>query len=66
MELAWETLDDEIKNKIKDKKAIHSSLGAGAFVDKYKAMEAMEIWMNIQMNIQLLRTHPETGKKFFC
>ena len=25
MELAWETLDEEIKKKIKDKKAIHSS-----------------------------------------
>ena len=39
MELAYETLDDEIKNKIDDKKAIHSSLGAAAFVDAYKAME---------------------------
>ena len=27
MELAWETLDDEMKNKIKDKKAVHSSRG---------------------------------------
>ena len=27
MELAWETLDEEIKNKIKNKKAVHSSLG---------------------------------------
>ena len=25
MELAWETLDDEIKNNVKDKKAVHSS-----------------------------------------
>ncbi len=30
MELAWETLDENIKKKINDKKAIHSSLG-GAF-----------------------------------
>ena len=28
MELAWETLDEKIKEKIKDKRAIHSSLGA--------------------------------------
>ena len=40
MELAWETLDEKIKNKIKDKKAIHSSLGAAFFIDDYKKMEA--------------------------
>ena len=34
MELAWETLEEEIKNKIKNKKAIHSSLGGGFFLDK--------------------------------
>ena len=39
MELAWETLDEEIKDKIKDKKAIHSSLGAEFFIEKYKGME---------------------------
>jgi len=33
MELAYETLDSELKEKIKDKKAIHSSLGAAAFVE---------------------------------
>ena len=36
MELAWETLDEKIKEKIKDKKAIHSSLGAEFFIDNYK------------------------------
>ena len=35
MELAWETLDENIKNKIKNKKAIHSSLGAAFFVKDY-------------------------------
>ena len=39
MELAWETLDDKIKEKIKDKKAVHSSLGAEFFIDNYKKME---------------------------
>ena len=39
MELAWETLDEKIKKKIKDKKAIHSSLGAEFFIDNYKKME---------------------------
>jgi len=54
MELAWETLDEKIKNKIKDKKAIHSSLGARFFIDNYKGMSGHEkqITMNIQMNIQ--------------
>ncbi len=36
MELAWETLDEKIKEKIKDKKAVHSSLGAEFFIKNYK------------------------------
>ena len=39
MELAWETLDEKIKEKIKDKKAVHSSLGAEFFLYNYKKME---------------------------
>ena len=39
MELAWETLDKDKKDKIKDKTAIHSSLGAEFFLDNYKKME---------------------------
>ena len=39
MELAWETLDEKIKEKIKDKKADHSSLGAEFFIDNYKKMK---------------------------
>ena len=40
MELAWETLDENIKDKIKDKKAVHSSLGGAFFTDEYEAMES--------------------------
>ena len=40
MELAWETLDEKIKEKIKEKRAVHSSLGAEFFIDSYKRMEA--------------------------
>ena len=37
MEIAYDTLSDEIKDKVKDKKAIHSSLGAAAFVEENKS-----------------------------
>ena len=65
MELAWETLDPKIQNKIKDKKAIHSSLGAEFFIENYKYMEG-----NDKRNYDaysnehpIVRIHPETGKK---
>ena len=65
MELAWETLDEGIKNKIKDKKAIHSSLGAEFFIDKYKGMEGNKKrnYDEYSNEHPIVRTHPETGKK---
>ena len=64
MELAWDTLDEEIKNKIKDKKAIHSSLGAAFFVDSFDGMEAKKNNLDEYSNKHpIVRTHPETGKK---
>ena len=65
MELAWETLDDKIKNKIKDKKAIHSSLGAEFFIDNYKGMSGHEKrnYNEYSNEHPIVRTHPETGKK---
>ena len=63
MELAWETLDIKIKEKIKDKKAIHSSLGASFFVKNYKSMEGNGNYDEYSNEHPMLRTHPETGNK---
>tara|TARA_Y100000590_G_scaffold221276_1_gene250409 strand:+ start:565 stop:1395 length:831 start_codon:yes stop_codon:yes gene_type:complete len=64
MELAWETLDQKIKDKIKNKKAVHSSLGAAFFLDNYKSMEPNEGNLDEYSNEHpIVRTHPETGKK---
>ncbi len=65
MELAWETLDEDIKKKIKDRKAIHSSLGAEFFIDNYKGMKGHQKrnYDEYSNEHPIVRTHPETGKK---
>ena len=63
MELAWETLDENIKEKIKGKKAVHSSLGAVFFVNDYKHMEGNGNIDEYSSVHPIVRTHPETEKK---
>ena len=63
MELAWETLDEKIKDKIKGKKALHSSLGAEFFVDNYEGMEGNGNHDEYSNEHPIVRTHPNTGKK---
>ena len=62
-ELAWETLDENIKKKIKGKKAVHSSLGAAFFVKDYKSMEGNGNIDEYSNTHPIVRTHPETEKK---
>tara|TARA_B100000945_G_scaffold310898_1_gene303388 strand:+ start:2144 stop:2971 length:828 start_codon:yes stop_codon:yes gene_type:complete len=63
MEIAYETLDEEIKKRIEGKKAIHSSLGAAAFVDQYQEMEGNGNLEEYSIEHPIVRTHPETNKK---
>ena len=63
METAYETLDEKIKKKIKGKNAVHSSLGAAAFVDKYEKMSGNGNTNEYSNTHPVVRTHPETGKK---
>ena len=63
MEIAYETLNEDIKKKIEGKKAIHSSLGAAAFVDKYTEMEGNGNLDEYSNEHPIVRTHPETNKK---
>ena len=63
MELAYETLDENMKERLEGKKAIHSSLGAAAFVDKYEEMHGngnIDEYSNVH---PIVRAHPETGNK---
>ena len=64
MELAWETLDKELKKIVENRRAEHFSLGAGFFIDSYKHFESNGNDVKEYSNHHpIVRTHPETGKK---
>ena len=64
MELAWETLDKELKKIVENRRAEHFSLGAGFFIDSYKHFESNGNDTKEYSNHHpIVRTHPETGKK---
>ena len=64
MELALETLDEDIKKIIQNKKAIHTSNGSKFFVENYSKMESNgKIGEKYSNEHPMIRTHPETGKK---
>ena len=63
MELAYETLDEELKKKIENKKAIHDSRGSEFFVEDYESMKSNGNFDLYTNEHPIVRTNPDSGKK---
>ena len=62
-ELAYDTLDKNLKIQIEGKTAIHSSLGPGAFLENYDSMisnEKTDVYTNEH---PIVRTNPDSNRK---
>ena len=56
-------IDIDGKEKNKDKKAVHSSLGGAFFTEEYEGMESNGNHKEYTNEHPIVRTHPETRKK---
>ena len=62
MELAYETLPGELKERIEGVKALHESGDSGGYADSYAGMQA-KAHDAVASEHPLVRTHPESGRK---
>lgn len=63
MEIAYDTLDNEIKKIIEDKKAIHDSRGSEFFVENYKSMTSSGNFNVFSNEHPIIRTNPDSKRK---
>ena len=63
MELAYETLNEELKKQIEGRKAIHDSKGSEFFVKNYESMTSNGNFNHYANKHPIVRTNPDSGKK---
>ena len=63
MELAYDTLDVNIKKIIKNKKAVHDSRGSKFFVENYESMKSNGNYEVFSNEHPIVRTNPDSKRK---